>query len=173
MTELSHYDKQLYRLRKYYNTLKKFLEIHNGGLEALTRDEVNRIYLILCVKIEEILEDDSFKKLRKKTWRIFVNLVNPENDIEWDMRGKQKCNEFSSAIEELFIKNGQKTYDLEPQDIKVLEQIEKFSEGYESDKMHKALDRAMPVLYPLSKIAEFLSPKDKAQKEKISTTLIC
>jgi len=168
--EVYNYDKQLYRLRKYYNALNKFLEIHDGGLEVLTRDEVNRIYLIQCVKIEEILEDDSFKKLRKKTWRIFDNLINPENDIEWDMGGKQKCNEFSSAIEELFIKNGQKTYDLGPEDIKVLEQIEKFSEHYKSAKVSKALDKAMPVLYPLSKIAEFLSPKDKAQKEKISTT---
>jgi len=166
----NNYDKQLFRLRKYYNTLRYFLGIHFGGYEVSTNDEVNRIYLQLCIVIEEILEDDSFKKLRKKTWKVFDNLMNPENDIDWDMDGKQKCNEFSSAVEVLFIRNGKKIYELDSDDIKILEPIEKFSKGYESEKLHRAIDKAMPILYPIAKVAEFLSPKDNTQKEKIGAT---
>lgn len=168
-SKVSFSDKQIYRLKTYHNLLKQLLEIHFSGTKILVSEEVNRIYLQLCIKIEEILNESIFKKLPRKNWKLFDHLLTYDSDyeIDWDYSGRQKCYDFQSKIEELFIRNGQKTCELESEDKKLLKPIQIFLEKYKTEKQRIQLDEAMSALVPFGKVLEWFSPKKIDTKEKI------
>ena len=62
-SKFSYSYKQIFRLRLYYGILVKLLDTHLGGTHVLISEDINRIYLQLCIKIEELLKESIFKKL--------------------------------------------------------------------------------------------------------------
>lgn len=170
-SKFSYSDKQIFRLRLYYGILVKLLDTHLGGTHVLISEDINRIYLQLCIKIEELLKESIFKKLPKKHWKPFSNLLtaNSDYDIDWEIEKRQQCYDFKSYIEELFIRNGEKEYGIEPNDVKLLIPIKKFIEDYQKDKDQKQFDETMSVLTPIAKAVNWLS-SGKNQSEKIYDT---
>ena len=69
----------------------------------------------LCIKIEEILECPKFSTLHEVYQRPFDNILSFEDvDIEWEYGRSQICADLQSKIDEMYIRNGRKEYELEP-----------------------------------------------------------
>lgn len=129
--------KELFRLREYYQNLRQLLEVHFSGYTIKADENTNRIYLQLCLIIEEILNYPDFSELRKNDWKPLENLLFYHQDYaeeDWEYGGRQMCADFISEIEKLFIKHGQKEFQLEPQDIKNLDATQNFIQNYQIEK---------------------------------------
>jgi len=111
----------IFRLDKYYQTFIYFLNKILKGNIIIVNEETNKFYLKFCKKINEILENPEFEKLRNEDWRPFENIRVNELDIEWEYGGSQMCQRFLSLIEE-------QSLDLEePKDFLTKEDIEFFN----------------------------------------------
>lgn len=129
-----YFNRNLYTLLLFYKQLIQLLEIFFSGPLIITDDEFNRNYLRLCVKICEILEKPGFENLSKYEWRPFDNLKALDPDVpegDWLYRGQQICGDFLSAIEEVFIANGEKTFPLSDEDKQLLSSIRDYLEKYQ------------------------------------------
>jgi hypothetical protein len=128
---------EIYRLLLFYRQLNQLLEIYFSGYLMIFNDEINRNYIRLCTRIKEILEKPGFEDLAQYEWQPFDNLrvIAPDTaDIEWEYIGKQICGNFMSAIEELFLKGGEKTYTLSSEDQQMLNYIQTYLKEYRSYK---------------------------------------
>ena len=129
--------KELFRLREYYRSLRQLLEVHFSGYTINVDENTNRIYLQLCLVIEDILNFPDFSELRRNDWKPLDNLLsyNPDYaDEDWGYGGKQMCADFYSEIEKLFIKHGQKEFQLESKDINLLNAVQNFIQNYQHEK---------------------------------------
>jgi uncharacterized LabA/DUF88 family protein len=104
----------------------------------ISSHEVNRVYLELCVKIEEILSQKDFSILSSQEWRPVQNLLGIDDmdypEGVWELGGIQLVGEFQSNLEELYIKNGSKQFPLDNSEIEFIEKISKFLEDYQQQK---------------------------------------
>lgn len=142
MSELESFNKDLYRLRLFYNILVELLKIHYSGYVLLNLDETNTYYLRLCNKIESILEKPQFKELSTLDWRPFENLlcIEPDApDVDWEYGGQQLCANFKSAIESIFIQNGEKIYPLDSDDQQLLDMTIEYLQRYSKIKKNADL----------------------------------
>jgi len=105
------FNRDLYRLLLFYRQLTQLLETFFSGYLLIVDDELNRNYLRLCNKIKEILEKPGFENLAGYDWIPFANLrtfPDPDYHLEWEYGGQQICGNFLSAIEEVFVKTGER-----------------------------------------------------------------
>ena len=127
----------LYRLLLFYRQLTQLLEIFFSGYLLISADELNRNYLRLCSKINEILKKPGFENLAGCDWQPFNSLraLDPDApDVDWEYGGQQICGNFLNAIEEAFINSGEKTYSLNDEDQRLLDSIQNYLERYRSYK---------------------------------------
>jgi len=127
------FKKELHLLQIYYKQLCNLLNSFFSGYLLIHDDEINKTYFRLCNRIEKILEEEGFENLSLMRWRPFDNLrsLDPDApDLEWEYGGQQICGNFLSEIEDLFIRTGEKTYLLEIENKKFLNQIQNFLEEY-------------------------------------------
>jgi|Deesub1362B_J571_1020462.scaffolds.fasta_scaffold01069_10 hypothetical protein len=131
------FKRNLYRLLLFYKQLTQLLETFFSGYLLMSTDELNRNYLRLCSKIKEILKNPSFENLAGYDWQPFDNLRALDSDapgVEWEYGGRQICGNFLSAIEEVFINNGEKTYPLNDEDQQLFDSIQNYLERYRNYK---------------------------------------
>lgn len=133
------YNKEIFRLLLYYKQLNELLEtFFSGGLIIVT-DEINKNYLRLCNVISEILKNEGFANLSYE-WRPFDNLRTLDPDVpeaEWEYVGQQICSNFLSNIEDIFIKNGEKAYPLEANDLQLLSTVKTYLDEYRHYKKER------------------------------------
>jgi len=131
------FKRNLYRLLLFYKQLIQLLETFFSGYLLILTDELNRNYLRLCSKIKEILKKPGFEKLAGYDWQPFNNLraLDPDApDVDWEYGGRQICDNFLSAIEEVFINSGEEMYTLDDKDQQLLDSIQNYLERYRSYK---------------------------------------
>lgn len=134
-----HYQKSLYRFKLYYPSLINLLDIHFGGDVIHTDSDINRIYLQHCIKIEKILNDSQLSN-SFNGWKPFDNLLSldlNEVDIDWEYGGRRNCLDIQSRIDELYIRNGSKSFELDSDDKIYLDTFHKFLEHYKTIKHEK------------------------------------
>ena len=127
------FKRNLYRLLIFYRQLTQLLENLFSGYLLIVTDELNKIYLRLCSKINKILKEPGFENLASYIWRPFKNLrtLNPDAPgADWEYGGQQTCGDFLSIVEELFIESGEKTFPLEDEDQQLLDSIQEYLEIY-------------------------------------------
>lgn len=128
-----HFNREIYRLLLFYKQLTQLLETYFSGYLMIPTDEINRNYLRLCNKIGKILEKPGFEDLVGDNWQPFDNLrvLDPDApEVEWEYGGRQVCGNFLSAVEEIFIIGGEKTYPLDTEDQQLLSHIQTYLEKY-------------------------------------------
>ncbi|RZB29360.1 MAG: hypothetical protein AEth_01177, partial [Candidatus Argoarchaeum ethanivorans] len=132
-----NFNREIYRLLLFYKQLTQLLETYFSGDLIIPTDEINRNYLRLCNKIGGILGKPDFKDLARHNWQPFDNLrtFNPDApDSEWEYGGQQVCGNFLSAIDELFIGTGERTYPLDTEEQQLLTHVQTYLEKYRSYK---------------------------------------
>jgi len=138
------FKKDLFRLRIFYHLLRQFLYVHFGPSYILhTDEETNSIYLELCFKIEDILKKPEFSELTSIPWKPFENILDVDTEYpegDWEYGGHQICDNFSSKIDELYIKNGKQEFPLSPSESTYIKKFENFLSGYKNYK--KSYDEA-------------------------------
>lgn len=133
--------RDLFRLRRYYELFQRFMEDFTGGYIIIGGSAVNKTYLELCIKIEEILEHPKFSMLREVYQRPFDNLLSLDDvDIEWQYGRSQDCAELQSKIDEMYIRNGSKEHNFESTEILFLEEVTKFLNSYKKTKQESDSD---------------------------------
>ena len=128
-----HFFRDIYYLFIFYKLLIQLLYSFFSGDVLIPTDEVNRNYLRLCNRIEKILGNKSFENLLSLEWRPFENLRSFDPDapgVDWEYGGQQLCGDFLSYVEDIFIKNGEKIYPLEEEDIQLLNNIQNYIKNY-------------------------------------------
>jgi len=128
---------ELFRLRVYYNLLRKLLYVHFEGVTITTDAQINNVYLELCIIVEQILKKPGFSELEKLPWKPFENIfvVDPEYpEGDWEYGGRQNIDNFISKIEELFIKNGKLRFRFLEKESIYVESVEKFIADYKNAK---------------------------------------
>lgn len=145
------YSKELFRLRTFYNLFIQLLSTHFSGYFLLSSEEINRVYLRLCIQIENILKQKEFKQLDNLEWKPFDNLlaIDSDTDLDWEYGRRRTCLNFQSEIENLFLRNGEKEFELDENDEKLFTSINTFLEQYEKEKddkkrMHNIIKELMP-----------------------------
>jgi hypothetical protein len=131
------FNREIYRLLLFYKQLTQLLETYFSGYLGIPTDEINTNYLQLCNKTRKILEKPGFEDLAGHNWQPFDNLraLDPDGaDIDWEYGGQQVCGNFLSAIEEIFIITGEKTYPLDAEDRQLLSYIQTYLEKYRNYK---------------------------------------
>ena len=129
--------RDIHYLLIFYKQLIQLLYSFFSGDILIPTDEINQNYLRLCNRIEKILSNKSFENLLPLEWRPFENLrsLDPDApDVDWEYGGHQLCGDFLSYVEDIFIKNGEKTYPLEEDDILLLNKIQNYIKNYMSYK---------------------------------------
>nr|QNO58090.1 hypothetical protein OJKMNAAM_00012 [Methanosarcinales archaeon ANME-1 ERB7] len=132
-----NFDMEIYRLLLFYRQLIQLLETYFSGHLMIPTDEINRNYLRLCNKIVKILGNPGFEDLTRYEWQPFVNLrvLDPDApDAAWKYGGQQVCGDFLSAIENLFIGTGEKTYSLDTEEQQLLTHGQTYLDEYRSYK---------------------------------------
>jgi predicted nucleotide-binding protein len=130
------FERQVYQLLLFYKQFIQLLGSIFGGYLMITSDEINMIYLRLCRRIEEILANPGFEDLTQLDWCPLENLRSfpPDFDIDWQYTWQPICGDFLSAIEEIFIDQGEKMYPLGTDDQELLAQIQSYMEAYTDHK---------------------------------------
>lgn len=133
-----YYDKEIYRLKIYYECLINLLDHHFSGYLILSNEKVNTKYLQLCIKIDEILNNPVFDQLPRNNWRLYENLLSYESNYpeeQWVNKKRKEAINFQSKIQELFIKCGGKESELLSEDHNFLNDLESFLEDYIQKKI--------------------------------------
>lgn len=142
------FSKQLHRLLLLYKLFVHLLDSFFSGYLLIGDDEINRSYLRLCARIDEILSKPGFEKLVQLEWRPFENLraLDPDApEVEWEYGGQQLCANFLSSIEEMFVRTGEKAFQPEPEDQRLISGTHTYLQAYRSYKQQyesKWLQRA-------------------------------
>ncbi|MFN6991088.1 MAG: hypothetical protein ACK4MM_00035 [Fervidobacterium sp.] len=134
------FNREIYRLLLFCKQLTQLFETYFSGYLLIFTDEINRHYLRLCNKIQDILGKPGFEDLARREWQPFDNLraLDPDGpDIDYEYRGWQVCGNFLSTIEEVFISAGEKTYPLDMEDQRFLSSIQTYLEKYLNYKKEK------------------------------------
>ena len=167
MTNQNYYDKQLYLLKTFHHELVELLDNHFSGIVTDYDEKINQMYLQLCVKIQEILEDNIVSG--KRSWRRIDNLLTEESgdSIDWENGTKKHYFDYQSHFEETFIKNGSKEVTLDNSELKLLTKIRQFNKDYKKKKDLEKISVATSALAPLGIVANLFSGSSKDSKEKI------
>jgi len=161
-----NFNREIYRLLLFYRQLTELLETCFSGYLTILTNEINRNYLRLCNKVKGILEEPGFEDLVQHNWQPFNNLMYLDPDApeaEWEYAGRQVCGDFLSAIEQVFISAGEKTYPLDRDDQQLLSFIQTYLEEYGSVKR----ERENRWLQGVQKQAE--EWKKKQEKPQVET----
>jgi len=137
--------KDLYRLLEFYKLLIQIINSLEGCLIVFD-DELNLDYMKLCTRISAILKKEGFGDLNKFDWRpienlrLFCNYLSESPDINLEFRTiNRQCNIFLSAVEEAFIRAGEKTYPISIDDVKLIDSIRKhIGQQQRQKKEHEA-----------------------------------
>lgn len=135
-----NFNREIYRLLLFYGQLTELLETCFSGCLTIITNESNRNYLRLCNKVKGILEEPGFEDLALHNWQPFNNLRFLDPDVpnaEWEYAGQQVCGDFLSAIEQVFISAGEKTYPLDRQDQQLLNSVKTYLQEYSSFKRER------------------------------------
>jgi uncharacterized protein (TIGR02391 family) len=142
MTKNSNKDKEecckeLYRLLIFYKFLVKLLEyFFEGGYILILDDDINKNYLRLSHKINQILDGKCFENYNIQVELPYDNLRSIDPDApktEWEYHGRKVCGDSLSEIEDLFIKTGEKSYAL-AEDGEFLRSIDEYLTTYNNFK---------------------------------------
>jgi len=111
------YSAQLFSIRLLLASFFNFLSVFCKSPCKYDSSVVNDIYLRHCIIIEDFVKLPEFKELELMYKRPFQSLIKggadePDFGVEWDYWGPQLAN-LISKVEELFIRNGSKTFKLE------------------------------------------------------------
>ncbi len=157
----------LFSLKLHYTLFRKLLETFFGGDFVTVSTSVNNTYLQLCIRIEKILDNPDLSQLRKNQWKPFENLlsIDPETpEIDWEYSGRRLCNDFQSKVDELYIKNGEKQIDPEPDSQSFIVEINEFLKKYvESKKM----EDKQTLENMIKRISQYMPPKDFEDSAKL------
>jgi len=152
---LIEYQNNLFRLRTFYLLLVDFLSIHFSGDVLITSQLVNRMYLKLTIRIDEIVKQDGFEPYAHMDWKPFDNLlyIHPKETEEfWENTGRKQISNFQSEIEDDFIRNGEKQFDLNDDDKRLISEINQFFEQYKKEKKeNRSINRMIEELTPYFK----------------------
>ena len=110
-----------------------------GGYVISISTATNEKYLLLCIEIEKILENPQLDTLYKAYRRPFENLLSAD-DIDWEYGGRQRCNGFQSQIDEMYIRNGTKEFELDDAEHLTLTKIKSYVNALE--KTQQDLDKS-------------------------------
>lgn len=124
---------ELYSLKTHYTLFRKFLESLFDGSIITTSETINDKYIKLWIKIEKILNYSNFNQLRETQWKPFEHLLsNNDGALEdnWVYVGRKLCNDFQNKINELYIRNGEKEIDPNPNDQLFITEINIFLEKH-------------------------------------------
>jgi len=118
----------LYLLKIYTSILIDLLEGVAGGLLNVSDPTLNKYYIFLRNEIDSIiaLNTSPFKELKKEEPTLPVSLVGDisEIDIDWQLGIKQNLYDFYGKVENYFIKNGGKEYELPQNTILLLSELD-------------------------------------------------
>ncbi|TFH16153.1 TIR domain-containing protein [Candidatus Bathyarchaeota archaeon] len=131
------FKQNLHRLVIFYSVLIRFVDTFFSGYTIQTSNQVNLQYLKICNKINELLNNQGFEEIKKHHWRPFDNLLNFDPDYpegDWELGEKQRCSDFLSTIQELYIQNGSSSFNLNDEDKTLLKNIEDFLDEYIIEK---------------------------------------
>lgn len=107
--------RNLFMVRTYYNELSRLLTIFFSGDMLVIHEEIDRNYLRICAKISETLEKPGCEQLKTHEWRPYLNLSVFDEftfDDEWEYEKYPLMSSFRTEIENLFIVNGEREYQL-------------------------------------------------------------
>lgn len=110
----NEYTKKLYELRSYYNLLYRLLEVFFSGDFLILYAGMNRDYLRICSKIENILDTPGFEELKLKEWKPYSNLLVFDEfsfEDDWELEKRPLIYNFITEIETQFIDAGEITYE--------------------------------------------------------------
>ena len=189
VNETVNFARALYSLKLLYEKMIELLETFFSGYMAIIDRELNRNYLRLCFRINEILKDSYFEKLNRYEWQPFENLLVLDIDAPgaiWEYGGSHLCYNFLNEIEKLLISMEVKPYSLFTEDKRLLDSINTYLEIYSRNKVHhekkffnnlekrvKGFEIEMNNLIELSDIDEFSAiknvPNSGINKEVIET----
>jgi len=131
----------LYLLKIYTSILIDLLEGVAGGLLNVSDPTLNKYYIFLRNEIDSIiaLNTSPFKELKKEEPTLPVSLVGDisEIDIDWQLGIKQNLYDFYGKVENYFIKNGGKEYELPQNTILLLSELDDII----TDQNQKSINR--------------------------------
>lgn len=107
--------RNLFMVQTYYNELSRLLTIFFSGDMLVIHEEIDRNYLRICAKISEILEKPGCEQLKTHEWKPYLNLSVFDEftfDDEWEYEKYPLISSFRTEIENLFIVNGEREYQL-------------------------------------------------------------
>jgi|GEM_PF-858150 len=161
------FELNLYRLLLFYKILIDLLDSFFDGPIMIFEDELNRNYLRLSAKIEDILSMESFKNASIDVNIPFNHLRSLDPDCpecEWQYGGKQICGDSLSDIESYYIKHGEKEYELSIADQEFLSSMMSYLSQYKLQKREENLKFNKKI----AKIAEENNPIEKKVSRKDS-----
>jgi len=111
------YSAQLYLLKLYFSMFIYLLSTFCSGKLRFDSPAINDLYLKLCIVIEAALDSPGFEELKKMYHRPFETLLTAggeaDFDIEWECGYGQYYAQIQSKIDEMFILNGSKIFEIE------------------------------------------------------------
>ena len=120
----------------YYRIFTNLLDVYFDGFVLIVDDQkINNQYLILCNRIENLLERASIST--NDPWKPFDNLYNLDPDApeaEWEYNRKNNCNTFLSNLEKLNIKYGLGSLYITPSDNELQNKLKKYLIEYREFK---------------------------------------
>ena len=124
--------KAVYTLLLFYKVLIRLLNAFWAGEVGLADDALNRNYLRLRVRIDEILKRRDFAGLSAMAWRPLEHLVGV-NLLHEAFEGdrsfwRSNCAAFLSAVEEAHVRLGEKSHRLDDKDREALSKVGAFLE---------------------------------------------
>jgi predicted nucleotide-binding protein len=125
---------QIFRLIKYYNFYKLYLNYICKGSLIVVDEDTNKMYLKLCKKIDELLKDPVFENIRNEDWKPFENIRESDIDVHWEYVGIQRCERFTSLIEELALEYNEPQNYLTDEDIQFFDSISAYLDKYKDYK---------------------------------------
>jgi len=109
---------QIYALKLWVSSLFNFLSVFCNTECSYDSQRVNAVYLRHCLVIEKLLDDPQFFELKEMYQRPFETLLkggadDPDYHFEWDLSWGSQMALLVSKVDEMFIRNGSMTFELD------------------------------------------------------------
>jgi uncharacterized protein (TIGR02391 family) len=174
LTKENIFKEELWRLISFYQRLIYLLNTFFSGDLLVNAGEINKKYLKLCNRIENILNKEGFENIRLPNWRPFENLLSLDPDapdIDWEYGGQQLCSNFISELESLYLQYGETEFPLKKEDQLLLDELQEYLEGYKIYKKQTEdqwLKNVIKQNKEMETISESFNSEIKKQDKKYS-----
>jgi hypothetical protein len=129
-------EKNILLLLRFYDIFASLLDTYFSGFIIVNDGKINQQYLILCNKIEDLL--NKARITTDETWRPFDNLyvLDPDSPgSEWEYGGRDICFNFLSKLEELNIKYGATKPPITASDYELLYDLKNYLNNFKNISM--------------------------------------